>query len=298
MESPTIDPLAGPFAGPLGQHPEVRALLRTARHGLAPHADGVLSWRAWGEGQPVLLLHGSHGGWPHWIRTIAPLARDRHVVAVDMPGFGESDPPADIENAHDHAELIAGALAQMDESGAAWDLVGFSLGAMVALMIAVRHPERVRRVILVDAGGLGTPMRFADFRGMKGLDPAQRRAVNRHNLGAMMLHDPASIDDLAVDIAATYGPLSRTRMQYHVIPDKTLDGLRQTRPPVDLIWGEHDFPHPDPAANAAAVRRYHPAAELRVVPGAGHWAMYERPEAFNAALRELLAMPVRPPVDL
>lgn len=298
MEPSAVKQAADPFAGPLGQYRAVQDLLRTSRRDVARHANGVLTWRSWGEGQPVLLLHGSHGGWPHWIRNIAALAQDRRVVAVDMPGFGESDPPANIENAPDHAELLAAALPQMDSSGAPWDIVAFSLGALMALMIAIRHPERVRRIVLVDAGGLGTEMRFADFRGMKGLDPAQRREINRHNLGAMMLHDPASIDDLAIDIAGTYGPLSRTRMQYHVIPDKMLDCVTRTRPPIDLIWAEHDFPHPDPEANAAAVRRYHPAAQLRVIPGAGHWVMYERPHAFNAALRALLAMPVRPPVDL
>ena len=56
------------------------------------------------------------------------------------------------------------------------------------------------------------------------------------------------------------------------------------------IWGEHDLPHFDPAVQEAAIRSRHPQLEFRVVDGAGHWAMYERPEGFNAALLELLAM--------
>lgn len=275
-------------------HELVRRLSASADLRELAHPGGMMVWRCWGQGEPVVLLHGSHGGWLHWVRNIEALAADRKVIVPDLPGFGESDPPLDHESPQDHAALLAQAL-KTECGSERFDIVGFSLGALIGCHVAMAGPDSVRRLILVDAGGLNTPMRIADFRSTKGVPLAERRAVNLHNLGAMMLHDPAAIDDLAVEIAMHYGPLTRTRVQFHVIPDKLLDPLAKVRTPVDLIWGEHDFAHPDPAANAAVVRQWHPDALLRVVPGAGHWAMYEQPDAFNAALRGLLAQPVRSP---
>jgi len=279
----------------LMRHELVGRLCATAERGDIAHRDGRLVWHAWGSGTPTVLLHGSHGGWLHWVRNIEPLARERRVVIPDLPGFGESDPPADLDSPDAHVGLLADALPKMTGAQPA-DIVAFSLGALFACLLAIREPAAVRRLILVDTGGLDTPMRFADFCPIKGVPLEERRAVNRHNLGAMMIHDPARIDDLAIDISMHYGPLTRTRVQYHVIPDKVLQAVAETRAPIDLIWGEHDFPHPDPEANVAAVRRFHPAAELRVVAAAGHWPMYERPEAFDAALLDLLAQPVRAPL--
>ncbi|MCP1472431.1 pimeloyl-ACP methyl ester carboxylesterase [Sphingobium sp. OAS761] len=278
----------------LRHHPLIAHLHETSRRNVMSHGNGQMVWRSWGEGQPVLLLHGSHGGWMHWVRNIEALAASRQVIAVDLPGFGDSDPPADLESPDAHSDLVADALGQMT-GGEPVDIVAFSLGALIACLMAARNPAAIRRLILVDAGGLDTPMRFADFRPIRGRPPEERRAINRHNLGAMMLHAPTAIDDMAIDISAYYGPLSRTRVQYHVIPDKLLRAIERTTTPIDLIWGEHDFPHPDPTANAAAVRRFHPEAELRIVPAAGHWAMYEQPAAFDAALQDLLARPARAP---
>ena len=128
--------------------------------------------------------------------------------------------------------------------------------------------------------------------------PEERQAVNRHNLGAMMLHDPARIDDLAIGIAMHYGRLSRTRVQFHVIPDNLIKVVARIRAPIDPIRREHDYAHPDPEVNAAMIRRYHPKAELRVVPAAGHWSMYECPQAFNAALLDLLERAPHPTLEL
>ena len=113
----------------------------------------------------------------------------------------------------------------------------------------------------------------------------------------MMLHDPAAIDELAVDLTLAYGPRARSRVQHFVVPDHLLNAVRRVSAPIDLIWGEHDAVHPDPEANAAVIRAFQPACELRVIADAGHWPMYEQPARFEAALRDLLARPVRDRVD-
>src|ERR1700730_13687186 len=55
-----------------------------------PCGDGHIVWRRWGEGSPVVLMHGGSGAWSHWIRNIGPLSTRHTVWAFDIPGFGES----------------------------------------------------------------------------------------------------------------------------------------------------------------------------------------------------------------
>src|SRR5699024_1978152 len=59
--------------------------------------NGVMTWRCWGKGPPLILLHGAYGSWTHWLRNIEALATQCCVIAPDMPGFGDSDLPPDDE---------------------------------------------------------------------------------------------------------------------------------------------------------------------------------------------------------
>lgn len=253
------------------------------------------AWRIWGEGPSVMLLHGSHGGWPHFVRNIeALLAQGRQVVIPDLPGFGASEAPEDVHSPEDHARMLTEGLAQLPGVERCIDVVAFSLGALLACVLDRQDPARTQRLIIIDAGGLGTLVQDPAMRSTKNLPREQLISVNRHNLGAMMLWNPAKVDDLAVAISLHYGPLCRTKVQFQVIPDKLLGLIPQVRAPIDLIWADHDFPHPGPEENAEVIRQFQPEAELRVVTESGHWCMYEQPERFNAALKDLLARPVRP----
>ena len=275
---------------------EIRALAASSTLTRTPvGTDGaVMTWREWGAGEPLVLLHGSHGGWMHWLRNIPELARHRRVIVPDMPGFGESDPPADIESPQDHAAAMVDGLRRLEGITGQVDVIAFSLGALLGCYMTLAAPDLFRRLIMVDAGGMDTPLRTADIRPVKGLTGQALRDVNRHNLGAMMIHDPALIDDTAIDISMYCGRRTRTRVMYHVIPDKLLAVAKQVRVPIDLIWAEFDYIHPDPELHGEVVRAFQPRALLRVVARAGHWPMYEQPEGFNAAALDLLAAPVRP----
>ncbi len=285
--------------------PEIRALAASSKRTRTPvGTDGaVMTWREWGPesggGEPLVLLHGSHGGWMHWLRNIPELARHRRVIVPDMPGFGESDPPADIESPQDHARAMVDGLRALEGISGPVDVIAFSLGAMLGCFMTLPEcggdaPQLIRRLIIVDAGGLDTPLRTADNRSVKGLTGQALRDVNRHNLGAMMIHDPACIDDTAIDISMFCGRRTRTRVMYHVIPDKLLAVAKRVRVPIDVIWAEFDYIHPDPELNTAVIRAFQPEVQLRVVADSGHWPMYEQPAAFTAAALDLLATPVRP----
>jgi len=261
-----------------------------ARRFETPCGEGSLVWRSWGSGPPALLAHGSHGGWSHWIRNIDALAQVRTLWVPDLPGYGESA----MAPTQDHAAIasvIASGLRRLIPSELPLDFIGFSFGGAVGAYFATLHPELVRRVILVGTGGLDTPMGQVELRRVRGLEGSERRAALRANLLGLMLHHPTSVDELALHIHETNGARARLDPKPLVLPDKLMGALPQLTVQIDAIWGELDRPHPNPAVQEAALRRFHPQLDFRVIPSAGHWAMYERPEEFNRAVIELLGRP-------
>jgi pimeloyl-ACP methyl ester carboxylesterase len=265
---------------------------RRARRYETRCGDGSLVWRVWGNGPPVLLAHGAHGAWSHWIRNIDTLAADRSVWAPDLPGYGESA-SAPSEDHATIADIIAAGLRQLIAPELPVDIVGFSFGGVAAAHLAAFHPELVRRLILVDTGGLDTPMGAVELRRVRGLETDERRAALRANLLGLMLHHPTSADELALYLQATNGARARLNPSPLVLPDKLLQVLPRIGAQLDAIWGEHDRPHPDPAIQEKVLHRFHPDLEFRVIAGAGHWAMYEKPSEFNRTLLDLLARPLR-----
>ena len=158
---------------------------------------------------------------------------------------------------------------------------------------AALYPELVRRLILVGTGGLDTPMGQIEMKRVRGLEGNERRAAHRANLLALMLHHPASVDELALHIHETNGSRARLDPAPLVLPDRLLEVLPRLCVQLDAIWGELDCPHPDPGIQEAVLRRFHPTLDFRIIPGAGHWAMYEKPAEFNLTVIDLLDRPLR-----
>lgn len=249
-------------------------------------------WRVWGSGPALVLGHGGQGAWSHWVRNIAELAAHYTVIAPDLPGHGESAMLAAVD--HDAiSATIAEAIRALLPAGEQADFAGFSFGGAVFTHLAVRYPELVRRVIIVGTGGLDTPHGHVDLGRVGGLQGEERRAAIKRNLLGLMLHHPETVDEMAMHLLVANGRQARLPVVDLVIPDKVSQVLPQLTVPLDAIWGEFDRPHPDPAAQEAALRQFQPDLDFRVIADAGHWAMYERPEAFNSALLDMLGQPPR-----
>lgn len=271
---------------------EVAAIEARARRIDTPCGEGTMVWRIWGEGRPLVLGHGSQGSWSHWIRNIDALVdAGWQVIAPDLPGFGDSAMPASEDHAGLSAALATG-LEQILGPGAKADpkadMVGFSFGGCVFANFAARYPHLVRRVIIIGSGGLDTPHGHVDLGSIRGLEGEARMERLRANLCGLMLHHRASADDLAVHLLLANARKSRLAPVDLVLPDHILRVLPGLTVPIDAIWGEHDRPHPGPELQEAVLRRFQPDCDFRVIPDAGHWAMYERPQAFNATLIAML----------
>jgi pimeloyl-ACP methyl ester carboxylesterase len=247
-------------------------------------------WRSWGEGAPLVLLHGGSGSWRHWHRNIEHLARTRMVLAADLPGLGESDMPPEPYGPEIVGEIVAEGLRQLLPSDQACDLVGFSFGALIAGHTAAAASECLRSLVLVGAGARGVPRAGIKLERIRDKSGDARRAAHRVNLERLMLADPHRVDDLALDIQDWNSRHARLASLPFATSASLAEALGRVRVPLGAIWGEKDAPAAlDLPGRIAALHRVRPDAEVRVIPGAGHWVAYEAPEAFHGVLNDLLS---------
>lgn len=252
-----------------------------------PCGDGAMVWHAWGQGEPLVLAHGAQGSWQHWVHNIDSLAQTRRVIAADLPGHGDSAMPETLDHRAMAKALAEGLAIILGEDGTA-DLCGFSFGGVCLAHLAAYYPHVARRLILVGCGGLDTPNGHIELQRVSGLRGAERDAVLKSNLLVLMLHNPDSADALAVHMLLPNAKRARFLAPDMVLPDKLLRILPQVQCFVGAIWGEFDYPHPNPELQKAALHTVCPDAPFEVLIGAGHWAMYERPRVFETALLSML----------
>jgi pimeloyl-ACP methyl ester carboxylesterase len=252
---------------------------------------GRLVWRTWGAGSPVVLLHGATGSWTHWVRNIAPLGARFRVVVPDMPGYGESDLPPGPHTADVLADAVIVGLDVVVPPPTPVALVGFSLGGIIAGVVAARQGQRVRTLVLIGPAGLALPYTTPPDlqRVPDGASDEDAREVHRENLRRMMIGDPRRADDLAVHVHVEN--LRRARFKSGTIPqsDTLLRALPHVRARIAGLWGARDaFVAGSLDARRELLARFERDLDFRVIDGAGHWVIYEAAEAANAALIEML----------
>lgn len=227
--------------------------------------DGVrIGYRATGTGPPVVLLHGlaqTSAIW--WENGVAPvLAADFRVIAPDTRGHGASDRPRDRESYG--ARLIGDIRDVIDaESAAPARLVGFSMGADLALGLAADHPGHVAATLLIGSGWSGADLRdvyLAIALGLAARPPEPER------------HDAAALLALAEAMDAILG-----------LPEPAVAGIPG---PIAGIIGEADPERPF-AEKLAALR---PEFTLTLLPGLGHEETIRAPD-LPALVRAFLGRP-------
>lgn len=268
-----------------------RPLLAAARRAETPNGAGRMVWHLWGDqaGVPLVLLHGGAGSWRHWVRNIADLARDFHVLAGDIPGLGDSDTPPEPHTAERVSGIIADGITALLGT-ARYHLAGFSFGGVMAGCVAARHGGQVRSVSIAGSGGLGLARGVTPLMKVRHLEGEARIAAHRHNLASLMIADPAKIDAAALEIQDWNTRHSRLRTPLISRSPALYDALGAISAPLAGIYGERDATClPDLAARAAVFRERQPGASFEVIAGAGHWVQYEAADAYAGALRRALA---------
>ncbi len=258
-----------------------------------PCGDGRMVWHVWGSGPPLALLHGGYGSWTHWIRNVLALSRAFTVAAPDLPGLGESATPPEPHTAEGLAQIIVAGLEQVFPKHAALHIAGFSFGGVLGGPVAAQLGDRVRTFTIVGSNGLGLVRQPTALRRVpERASEAELLDVARHNLGALMIADPAKIDELAVYIQSQNAPRGRVKSRRFSRADTLVRALPRVRARLDGIWGERDataYPHLDDRART--LRSIQPGSRFEVIAGAGHWVQYEAADRFNPLLAEIVQSP-------
>jgi pimeloyl-ACP methyl ester carboxylesterase len=269
--------------------------------GLTVDADGIAT-HYWdygsdtGSGVPVLMLHGSGPGvsaWANWRLNMQALADQGHrVLAPDLVGFGYTERPDDVYYSLDTwRDHVWSFLKAMDVERVA--IVGNSLGGRIALAMAAQHPERISRMVLMGAPGVGMTL----TEGLKALRAYQ---PSEQNMRQMLL------DCFAVDKSIITDDLVKTRYEASMAPGAfeaytemfserhagsqlgiTEEQARAIDTRALLLHGREDKVVPvDVAWNMV---RLLPNADLSVFARCGHWTQIERANDFNQVVGQFLA---------
>jgi len=258
---------------------------------------GRLAVDVTGRGEPIVLVHGLATTGSIWRRVAPTLARSRSVVAIDVPGFGASDPAGPGFKLHAVAQRIRDGLAQAGVPEP-YDLVGHSMGGAVALTLATAYPESVRGLVLVSPAGLAPvpgPLAAAVGRAVELYIPLRRYGapLAGHPWGRRLLMTGGVIDGAALAPAEVRQLVSssrgarRTRQALVAVAAADLRGmLADLRRPVGAIIGTGDrVVRP---GTLDTIRALCPDAACEVVTDAGHISMIERPQQFVTALERVL----------
>jgi pimeloyl-ACP methyl ester carboxylesterase len=268
--------------------PDALSVLQTGQRLTLP---GAMVWHAWGpsDGPGLVLLHGGSGSWMHWIRNIAPLVLQGHrVLAVDLPGFGDSAAPVQGGDVDALIEPLHAAWQLLRPAHVASTLVGFSFGGMTAALWLAAYPDDAQNLVMVGTPGLGlsVPDRIP-LKGWRHLPtPAMQAEAHQHNLMALMLHHAESLDGLA--LALHTANVQRDRMPRRRLSSTPIvaEALPRITCPVHVIFGEWDALYKGRLPEVAALFKAKTPhlGSLQWVPDAGHWVQYERAAAFQLAL--------------
>ena len=180
-----------------------------------PFEGGHMVWHVWGEGPPLVLLHGGYGSWMHWIKNIPVLASRFQVFAADMPGFGASDDLPEPHTAHSLATFVSAGIDQVIPNDLPLHLAGFSFGGIIGGNVAALQGDRLLSHTFSGSSGMGlnrnTLETFASWRAAK--TDEERKAAHRKNLEILLIADPKKVDALALYVQAWN--TSRGRVRSH-----------------------------------------------------------------------------------
>ncbi len=257
-----------------------------------------------GSGPAIAFIHGLSGRWPNWLEQLAALSGRHRVIAMDLPGFGDSPMPSQPISMGLYAEILAGLL---DELGAEHPaLVGNSMGGLIASELAIARPELVERLVLVSSAGISTqrePTAAMRFTALSGLDRAlaagagfvaarsddiaRRRRLRNTGLSLVVRHPGRLGPAIASELIRGAGKPGLLGALESMLADDLRSRLGQIACPTLVVWGERD--RMLTVRDAEVFASLIPDARLVIFEDTGHMAMLERPAAFNALLEEFLA---------
>jgi pimeloyl-ACP methyl ester carboxylesterase len=251
---------------------------------------------------PIVFIHGWMSNWQCWLENIRATAETgRRVIAVDLPGSGFSEMPAEQISIAGYARTVA---RLCDQLGVDRMIpVGNSMGGFVSAELAISSPDLVERLVLVSAAGISTAtmregpaavvgrvLQFGMLRQAKHSrrDPMLIRPKLRHSVVGFVFRHPTRLrTDFLYEMM---GGVGKEGFYPQMLANMTYD-FRERVPqigcPTLVVWGRQD--RLVPVADGIEYERMIPDARLLIMEDTGHLPMAERPVAFNDAVAEFVA---------
>jgi pimeloyl-ACP methyl ester carboxylesterase len=253
--------------------------------------------------ETLVLIHGLADEADTWRHLLPALSADHRLLAPDLPGFGRSDKPKRAYTAAFFQETLLELLDVLQIERAT--LVGHSLGAMVAQSIALAHPERVERLVLIGGSLVAAPQKLTLGTLLFTIPGLGERLYTRLRKNPQAAYETlrpyyGDLDRLPqADRAFLYQRVNervwsdgqrraffstfRHLARWLPAQQKGLPArLAECTVPTTAVWGEMD--RMNPVESARRLVELHPATQAVVVPGAGHNVHQENPEAVLRAI--------------
>ena len=259
------------------QQPGAAAALSPGAHVAALHHVRMY-YEVQGQGRPLLLLHGGASTIQRSFgRQLEDFGRDHLIIAPEQRGHGHT---RDVPGPYRYADMAGDTAELLDRLGVRdADVVGWSDGAILALILAVRRPDLVRRLVVsaanVDPGSRAiTPESQALIRDYRADDDTAARAEYQHLSG-----------DSIGGYAAVIGKLKRLWLDHPTPDELTFAELGRIRAPALVMAGDRDAIRLD---QTIAIYRAIPGAALFIVPDTGHPTFRDRPAWVDPVVRAFL----------
>lgn len=260
-------------------------------------AGGILTnYHDVGSGQPVLFIHGSGPGvsaWANWRLVLPAIGKHRRAIAPDMVGFGFTERPASIAYGMD--TWVAQAIGLLDVLGIEQaDLVGNSFGGALALALAIRHPRRVRRLVLM--GSVGVP-----FTITPGLDAVWGYTPSLDNMRGLLdlfAHDRGLVNDelaqLRYQASIRPGFQESFAAMFPAPRQRWVDAMTSAEADIRAIPHETLIIHGRddqiiPLSNSLTLAQWIDRSQLHVFGRCGHWTQIEHAARFARLLIDFFA---------
>jgi pimeloyl-ACP methyl ester carboxylesterase len=254
-----------------------------------------------GDGPTLLFIHGLGGCWHNWLEQLPVFAASHHVVAFDLPGFGDSPMPLERISISSYVGMTQELLEVLGVPSAV--VVGNSMGGLIAAELSLSSPEQVERLALVSPAGLTLERAQDPVPVLRRLypivsasgswlsahaDQVARRSRLREGLLATVAAHPEQIPPaLAAEQLRGMGKPGLWAAFEDLVTHSIRERLGDIGCPTLIVWGAKD--HVLPVRHADIFAASIPDSHLVVYADTGHVAMLERPEEFNALLTWFLS---------
>jgi pimeloyl-ACP methyl ester carboxylesterase len=256
----------------------------------------------YGDGPPLLFIHGLSGCWQNWLENIPYFARHHRVIAMDLPGFGQSEMPAEPISMKGYAATIDALMTELGIDSA--QIVGNSMGGFIGAELAIQHPARVERLVLAAAAGLSieyirterenglrhraenVAFFYIGWLASQSHTVAARRRLRSALLLLVAAHPQKLPAALTIEQVAGSGKPGFSDALDAMFNYPLRDRLEKITCPTFIVWGDKD--RLVPVRDAALFEKLIPDSRAVVYEDTGHLAMMERPARFNADVEAFL----------